>query len=132
MNIFILTFHKHDKAFTSDLYLIYNRSPAARVCKSDTDRLLMLYLVLKQSSYLPRLICLTFKVRTVLTVLYGVQLKLSVIKILSYSTTDTNPFVFSLSDKDFSCLLISARRLNCHNLLKLIFFIGIVFCRLAD
>ena len=46
MNIFILTFHKHDKAFASDLYLIYNRSPAARVCKSDTDRLLMLYLVL--------------------------------------------------------------------------------------
>ena len=45
MNIFILTFHKHDKAFASDLYLIYNRSPAARVCKSDTDRLLMLYLV---------------------------------------------------------------------------------------
>ena len=47
MNIFILTFHKHDKAFASDLYLIYNRSPAARVCKSDTDRLLMLYLVRK-------------------------------------------------------------------------------------
>ena len=47
MNIFILTFHKHDKAFASDLYLIYNRSPAARVCKSDTDRLLMLYLVHK-------------------------------------------------------------------------------------
>ena len=46
MNIFILTFHKYDKAFASDLYLIYNRSPAARVCKSDTDRLLMLYLVL--------------------------------------------------------------------------------------
>ena len=46
MNIFILTFHKHDKAFAADLYLIYNRSPAARVCKSDTDRLLMLYLVL--------------------------------------------------------------------------------------
>ena len=45
MNIFILTFHKYDKAFASDLYLIYNRSPAARVCKSDTDRLLMLYLV---------------------------------------------------------------------------------------
>ena len=45
MNIFILTFHKNDKAFASDLYLIYNRSPAARVCKSDTDRLLMLYLV---------------------------------------------------------------------------------------
>ena len=49
MNIFILTFHKYDKAFASDLYLIYNRSPAARVCKSDTDRLLMLYLVLKNS-----------------------------------------------------------------------------------
>ena len=48
MNIFILTFHKYDKAFASDLYLIYNRSPAARVCKSDTDRLLMLYLVLKK------------------------------------------------------------------------------------
>ena len=48
MNIFILTFHKYDKAFASDLYLIYNRSPAARVCKSDTDRLLMLYLVLTQ------------------------------------------------------------------------------------
>ena len=47
MNIFILTFHKYDKAFASDLYLIYNRSPAARVCKSDTDRLLMLYLVHK-------------------------------------------------------------------------------------
>jgi hypothetical protein len=47
MNIFILTFHKYDKAFASDLYLIYNRSPATRVCKSDTDRLLMLYLVLK-------------------------------------------------------------------------------------
>ena len=50
MNIFILTFHKYDKAFASDLYLIYNRSPAARVCKSDTDRLLMLYLVLKGSA----------------------------------------------------------------------------------
>ena len=49
MNIFILTFHKYDKAFASDLYLIYNRSPAARVCKSDTDRLLMLYLVLINS-----------------------------------------------------------------------------------
>ena len=50
MNIFILTFHKYDKAFASDLYLIYNRSPAARVCKSDTDRLLMLYLVLRLES----------------------------------------------------------------------------------
>ena len=52
MNIFILTFHKYDKAFASDLYLIYNRSPAARVCKSDTDRLLMLYLVLISYMYL--------------------------------------------------------------------------------
>jgi hypothetical protein len=42
--------HKYDKAFAFDLYLIYNRSPAARVCKSDTDRLLMLYLVLKNDS----------------------------------------------------------------------------------
>ena len=51
MNIFILTFHKYDKAFASDLYLIYNRSPAARVCKSDTDRLLMLYLVHNTALY---------------------------------------------------------------------------------
>ena len=52
MNIFILTFHKYDKAFASDLYLIYNRSPAARVCKSDTDRLLMLYLVHNPTSHI--------------------------------------------------------------------------------
>jgi hypothetical protein len=29
----------------SDLYLIYKLSPSARVCISDTDRLLMFYLV---------------------------------------------------------------------------------------
>ena len=31
-----------DKAFASDLILVYNRSISARVCKSNTDRLLML------------------------------------------------------------------------------------------
>ena len=59
MNIFILTFHKYDKAFASDLYLIYNRSPAARVCKSDTDRLLMLYLVLNLAVYFLRVLAKT-------------------------------------------------------------------------
>ena len=32
--------------FASDLYLIYKLSPSARVCISDTDRLLMFYPVL--------------------------------------------------------------------------------------
>ena len=42
-------FFKYDKTFASDQYLIYKLSPSARVCISDTDRLLMLYLVLKES-----------------------------------------------------------------------------------
>jgi hypothetical protein len=37
---------KKPKQFASDLYLIYKLSPSARVCISDTDRLLMFYLVL--------------------------------------------------------------------------------------
>ena len=44
-NTYLINICKSDTDFASDLYLIYNRSPAARVCKSDTDRLLMLYLV---------------------------------------------------------------------------------------
>ena len=41
------SFFKYDKTFASDLYLIYGKlSPSARVCISDTDRLLMFYLVL--------------------------------------------------------------------------------------
>ena len=40
-------FHKLDKTFASDLYLIYKRSPSARVCISDKDQLLMFYLSLK-------------------------------------------------------------------------------------
>ena len=37
-------FDKQDKTFASDLYLIYKRSPSARVCISDKDQLLMFYL----------------------------------------------------------------------------------------
>ena len=69
MNIFILTFHKYDKAFASDLYLIYNRSPAARVCKSDTDRLLMLYLVHKNGCNVTtgkQTICMLYQIRCLL------------------------------------------------------------------
>ena len=39
-------FDKLDKAFASDLYLTYKRSPSARVCISDKDQLLMFYLSL--------------------------------------------------------------------------------------
>ena len=39
-------FDKLDKTLASDLYLIYKRSPSARVCISDTDQLLMFYLSL--------------------------------------------------------------------------------------
>ena len=39
-------FDKLDKTFASDLYLVYRRSPSARVCISDKDRLLMFYLLL--------------------------------------------------------------------------------------
>ena len=39
-------FDKLDKTFASDLYLIYKRSPSARVCISDKDQLLMFYLSL--------------------------------------------------------------------------------------
>ena len=38
-------FDKLDKTFVSDLCLIYKRSPSARVCISDKDRLLMFYLL---------------------------------------------------------------------------------------
>ena len=34
-------FDKLDKTFASDLYLIYKRSPSARVCISDKDQLLI-------------------------------------------------------------------------------------------
>ena len=47
MNSYDGSFFKYDKTFASDLYLIYKLSPSARVCISDTDRLLMFYLVLK-------------------------------------------------------------------------------------
>ena len=40
-------FDKLAKAFESDLYLIYKRSPSARVCISDKDQLLMFYLALR-------------------------------------------------------------------------------------
>ena len=46
MNSYDGSFFKYDKTFASDLYLIYKLSPSARVCISDTDRLLMFYLVL--------------------------------------------------------------------------------------
>ena len=46
MNSYDGSFFKYDKTFASDLYLIYKLSPSARVCVSDTDRLLMFYLVL--------------------------------------------------------------------------------------
>jgi hypothetical protein len=39
------SFFKYDKTFASDLYLIYKLSSSARICLSDTDRLLMFYLV---------------------------------------------------------------------------------------
>ena len=39
-------FDKLDKTFASDLYLIYKRTPSARVCISDKDQLLMFYLSL--------------------------------------------------------------------------------------
>jgi hypothetical protein len=48
MNSYDGSFFKYDKTFASDLYLIYKLEPKARVCISDTDRLLMLYLVLKK------------------------------------------------------------------------------------
>ena len=41
-------FDKLNKTFSSDLYLIYKRSPSARVCISEKDRLLMFYLSLKR------------------------------------------------------------------------------------
>ena len=74
MNIFILTFHKYDKAFASDLYLIYNRSPAARVCKSDTDRLLMLYLVLTECALIVSG-TLTLRLYGLYSVIEGLQLQ---------------------------------------------------------
>ena len=43
-NIFFKKFHKYDKAFALDLYLIYNRLPLDRICTSDKHQLLMLYL----------------------------------------------------------------------------------------
>ena len=39
-------FDKLDKTFASDRYLVYKRSPSARVCISDNDQLLMFYLYL--------------------------------------------------------------------------------------
>ena len=48
MNSYDGSFFKYDKTFASDLCLIYKLSPSARVCISDTDRLLMFYLVHKQ------------------------------------------------------------------------------------
>jgi hypothetical protein len=50
------SFFKYDKTFSSDLYLIYKLSPSARVCISDTDRLLMFYLVLIISTFGPAVI----------------------------------------------------------------------------
>ena len=47
MNSLDGSFFKYDKTFASDLYLIYKLLPSARVCISDTDRLLMFYPVLK-------------------------------------------------------------------------------------
>ena len=41
---------KPDKTFASDLYLIYKRSPSARVCISDKDWLQMFYLLHKITS----------------------------------------------------------------------------------
>ena len=40
---------KLDKTFAFDLYMIYKRSPSARVCISDKDQLLMFYLSLNES-----------------------------------------------------------------------------------
>jgi hypothetical protein len=57
------SFFKYDKTFASDLYLKYKLSPSARVCISDTDRLLMFYLVLNNT-----LIC--FSNEGMLMVLY--------------------------------------------------------------
>jgi hypothetical protein len=48
MNSLDGSFFKYDKTFASDLYLIYKLEPKARVCISDTDRLLMFYLVLQK------------------------------------------------------------------------------------
>ena len=48
MNSYDGSFFKYDKTFASDLCLIYKLSPSTRVCISDTDRLLMFYLVLKK------------------------------------------------------------------------------------
>ena len=36
-------FDKLDKTFASDLYLIYKRSPSARVCISNKDQLLIMF-----------------------------------------------------------------------------------------
>ena len=44
-------FEKLDKTFASDLYLIYKRSPSARVCISDKDQQLMFYLSLNIQFY---------------------------------------------------------------------------------
>jgi hypothetical protein len=47
-NCFWLSMHAYrHRPIASDLYLIYKLSPSARVCISDTDRLLMFYLVHK-------------------------------------------------------------------------------------
>ena len=50
INLQLCEFVRPDKTFTSHLYLIYKRSPLARVCISDEDRLLMFYLLLMNKS----------------------------------------------------------------------------------
>ena len=42
-NIVCVCIYVLDKAFAADLYLIYKREPQASGCKSDTDRMRMLY-----------------------------------------------------------------------------------------
>jgi hypothetical protein len=44
MNSLDGSFFKYDKTFASDLYLIYKLLPSARVCISDTDRLLISFI----------------------------------------------------------------------------------------
>ena len=44
MAIWMCEFDKLDKTFAFDLFLIYKRSPSARVCISDKDQLLMFFL----------------------------------------------------------------------------------------
>jgi hypothetical protein len=40
-----------DKAWAADLYLIYKREPQASGCKSDTDRMRMLYRTCETSGW---------------------------------------------------------------------------------